>query len=501
MTKDIKNLNQNLNQNLNKDLKNYPGGEDVLKILEKPFLNLINGKLLDSGDHFNVLNPADNKIIAQAPIAEADQVEQAVSAAKLAFKTWRLDSKYRKSCIRLCVDRLTANIDQIALLLTLEQGKPLPQALGEVKSAIAKINSSLEQEVPVDTFETKEKTTFVFRHPIGVVAGIAPWNYPVSIGVAKMFRPISIGNTVVMKPASVTPLSTLYIAELISDILPPGVLNVITGPGRLGESLVAHPDVRMVTFTGSVPVGKRIAEVAARDLTRVSLELGGNDASIVLADTDLDKYAEDIFWGAFRNSGQICIASKRLYIQEEIYEDLLNRLVKMANSVKIGNGLDNTNSMGPINNLSQLELVEELVADAKSHGGEVLCGGNRLPGDGYFYPPTIISNISEGVRLVDEEQFGPVLPAMKFKDIDEVISRVNRSRLGLAGSVWCGDIKQGQEIAKQIESGMVWVNHILGSHPKAPFGGMKESGVGREGGNWGPELMSELQAVTILNDG
>lgn len=499
MTKCANNLNINSNTNLNTDLKKYPGGEDVLNILEKPFLNLINGKLLDADDHFDVLNPADNQILARAPKASIDNLDQAVSAAKLAFKTWRLDSEYRKSCIRLCVDRLTANIEQIALLLTLEQGKPLSQALGETKSAIAKINAVLSQEIPVDTFETKDKTTQVFRHPMGVVAGIAPWNYPVSIGVAKMFRPIAIGNTVVMKPASVTPLSSLYIAELVSDILPPGVLNVITGPGKIGESLVAHPDVRMVTFTGSVPVGKRIAEVAARDLTRVSLELGGNDASIVLADTDLDKYAEDIFWGAFRNSGQICIASKRLYIHEDIYEDLINRLVKIANTVKVGNGLDDMNSMGPVNNLSQLKLVEELVSDAKSHGGKVLCGGNRLPGDGYFYPPTIISNISEGVRLVDEEQFGPVLPVMKFKDIDEVISRVNSSRLGLAGSVWCGNTKQGQEIAKQIESGMVWVNHVLGSHPKAPFGGMKESGVGREGGNWGLELMSELQAVTLIN--
>ena len=480
------------------DIKNIPGGKEILNILEKPFLHLINGKLVDSVNHFDVLNPADNKLLAKAPIASGSRVEEAVSAAKLAFKSWKLDAGYRRSCIRLCVDRLTAHIDQIALLLTLEQGKPLGQAVGETKSAIMKINNCLEESVPVDTFETKDKITHVFRHPIGVVAGIAPWNFPVSIGAAKMFRPLILGNTVVMKPASVTPLSSLYMAELISDILPPGVLNVITGPGKTGESLVSHPDVRMVTFTGSVPVGKRIAEVAAKDLTRVSLELGGNDASIVMADADLDKYAESIFWGAFRNSGQICIASKRLYIHEDIYEDLLDRLVKIAKSVKIGNGLNPDNNMGPVNNISQLELIEELVADAKSHGGKVLCGGKRLPGDGYFYPPTIIANIAEGVRLVDEEQFGPVLPVMSFNCIDEVISRVNNSKLGLAGSVWCGDPQQGHEIAKQIESGMVWVNHILGSHPKAPFGGMKESGVGREGGHWGVELMCELQAVTKL---
>ena len=465
--------------------------------IKQSFHHLINGKLCDSDQSFSVINPANEKLIAKAPIASSEQLEQAVLAAKNAYKAWRTDEEYRRVNIRLCLDKLTAHIDKIGLLLSLEQGKPLDAALGEVKAGLGKVNAALAQEIPQDIFESKDKLTYVVRQPLGVVAGICPWNYPVSIALAKMFRPLILGNTVVLKPASVTPLATLYIAELVADILPPGVLNVLTGPGVLGEKMVAHPDVKMVTFTGSVEVGKRIAQVAAQDLTRLSLELGGNDAAVVLADADIDKYAKDIFWGAFKNSGQICIATKRLYVHEDVYDKLLAKLIKFAEEVKVGDGLEPGVEMGPVNNASQLKLVEELVLDAKEHGGEIQCGGNRLKRDGYFYPPTIITGIKEGVRLVDEEQFGPVLPVMKFSNIEEVIARVNKYPLGLAGSVWCGDVKYGQEIAKQIESGMVWVNHIFGLHQNAPFGGMKESGFGREGGRWGVDLMSELQTVTV----
>ena len=479
------------------NLANFPGGGIVAKRLKTPFANIINGSLFAASEYFDVLNPADETVIAKSPSASKGQVDQAVNFAKDAFKEWRKDKNYRKECIQKCADKLQKHIEDIALLMSLEQGKPLELAQGEVKAAIGKIISILAQEVPEDIFETKEKKTFVIRHPIGVVAGICPWNYPVSIGVAKIFRPLFMGNTVVVKPASHTPLSTLYIGELIKDILPKGVFNILSGPGKTGEWLCEHPDVKFISFTGSVEVGKTIAKIAAEDLKGVSLELGGNDPSIVLPDVDLDKYAEAIFWGAFRNSGQICIASKRLYVHEDIFDNLVARLCKIASEVKVGGGLEPGVDMGPVNNAGQLKLVEDLVADAKAHGAKVMCGGERIDRAGYFYPPTIITNIKKGVRLVDEEQFGPALPVISFKDIDEVIAEVNASELGLAGSVWCGDDKQGFEIAKQVESGMMWVNHVLGGHPKAPFGGMKHSGVGREGGIWGVDMLSELQSVTV----
>ena len=478
-------------------LSGFPGAERLSGRLKKPFYQIINGELVSSQDFFDVLNPSSEKLLAKSPSASKEQVDQAVSFAKKAFTQWRKDKNYRKECIQKSADKLQDHIEDIALLLSLEQGKPLNLAIGEVKAAIGKIISILAQEVPEDIFETKEKKTYVIRHPVGVVAGICPWNYPISIAVAKIFRPLFMGNTVVVKPASHTPLSTLYLGELIKDILPKGVFNILSGPGKMGGWLCEHPDVKFISFTGSVEVGKTIAKIAAEDLKGVSLELGGNDPAIVMSDTDLDKYAEAIFWGAFRNTGQICIATKRLYVHEDIFDNLVERLCKIASEVKVGDGLEPGVQMGPVNNAGQLKLVEDLVADAKSCGAKVMCGGQRLDRAGYFYPPTIITNIKEGVRLVDEEQFGPALPVISFKDINDVIVRVNASELGLAGSVWCGDDKQGFEIAKQIESGMMWVNHVLGSHPKAPFGGMKHSGVGREGGIWGVDMLSELQSVTV----
>ena len=290
------------------NLANFPGGDIIAKRLKTPFANIINGSLFAASEYFDVLNPADETVIAKSPSASKDQVDQAVSFAQKAFKDWRKDKNYRKECIQKCADKLQKHIEDIALLMSLEQGKPLELAIGEVKAAIGKIISILAQEVPEDIFETKEKKTFVIRHPIGVVAGICPWNYPVSIGVAKIFRPLFMGNTVVVKPASHTPLSTLYLGELIKDILPKGVFNILSGPGKMGGWLCEHPDVKFISFTGSVEVGKTIAKIAAEDLKGVSLELGGNDPSIVLPDVDLDKYAEAIFWGAFRNSKNLyCI--------------------------------------------------------------------------------------------------------------------------------------------------------------------------------------------------
>ena len=301
-----------------------------------------------------------------------------------------------------------------------------------------------------------------------------------------------------LKPSPFTPLTTLRLAELIKDAAPAGVVNIITGEDSLGPLITSHPDIDKITFTGSTATGKKIMEGASKDLKRITLELGGNDASIVLPDADVEKVAEQLFWSSFTNAGQICVAAKRIYIHEDIYDDLSKAIAEYAKGVKVGDGAQQGTAVGPIQNKKQFERVCELIQDAKDNGYNFLVGGDVDPsGSGYYVPITILDNPPEDARIVAEEQFGPVMPLMKFSTDEEVIERANNSEYGLAGAVWTKDVERGVKIAEQLETGTVWINEFLHLSPFAPFGGHKQSGFGAEYGIEGLKEFTYAQVITV----
>ena len=362
----------------------------------------------------------------------------------------------------------------------------------------AQASLDLEDEINEDSDERLSRTR---RVPVGVVAGIVPWNFPVMMAVQKIAPAILSGCTIVLKPSPFTPLTTLRLAELIKDVVPAGVVNIITGEDTLGPLMTSHPDIDKITFTGSTATGKKIMEGASKDLKRITLELGGNDASIVLPDADVEKVAEQLFWSSFTNAGQICVAAKRIYIHEDIYDELSTAIAAYAKNVKVGDGSQQGTAVGPIQNKKQYERVLELIKDAKDHGYKFLVGGDHDPEiPGYYVPITILDNPPEDARIVAEEQFGPVMPLMKFSTTDEVIARANASEYGLAGAVWTADTDEGVRIAEQLETGTVWVNEFLHLSPFAPFGGHKQSGFGAEYGKEGLLEFTYPQVITVKRE-
>ena len=333
----------------------------------------------------------------------------------------------------------------------------------------------------------------VVRRPMGVVAAITPWEFPILLACWKIGPGLRAGNTMVLKPSPYTPLSTLRMVEILNQVLPPGVLNVVSGGDDLGRWITSHPTPRKVSFTGSVEVGKQVAAATAPDLKRVTLELGGNDPAILLDDVDPATVADEVFWGAFMNSGQVCSAIKRIYAPEAIYDDVVEALAAKAASVKMGDGFEDGVELGPINNAAQFERVKELVADAVSEGATVAAGGAAVDGPGYFFQPTVLANLTDGTRIVDEEQFGPAVPVISYRDIDEVVARANATNFGLSGSVWGTDTDRASAVAADLECGTVWVNAHIALPPHQPFGGFKWSGVGVENGPWGFAAFTEVQ--------
>jgi acyl-CoA reductase-like NAD-dependent aldehyde dehydrogenase len=307
---------------------------------------------------------------------------------------------------------------------------------------------------------------------------------------------VRTGNTVVIKPSPYTPLSTIRLVELLNEVLPPGVVNVVAGRNDLGQMMTEHPNIRKIVFTGSCGTGKKVMEAASGTLKRVTLELGGNDAGIVLADANPQEIAEKLFWGAFINNGQTCASLKRLYVSDEIYDEVCDALVDYARNVPVGHGLDENNMLGPIQNKMQYDKVVELVEDAKRSGARILCGGEASEGPGFFYPITIVADAKDGMRIVDEEQFGPALPVIRYTDLDEVIERANRLDVGLGGSAWSSDLAKGKAVAGRLECGTAWVNGHGLIKPFAPFGGVKGSGIGVEFGQLG---LAEYTAVQVVH--
>ncbi|KZX87050.1 aldehyde dehydrogenase [Erythrobacter sp. HI0037] len=467
------------------------------------YKNLIDGEMVDNGEWLEVLNPANEQVVGRVPAAGKDELDRAVAAARRAFKSWKKTShEERQQVIQGIAAAIKENADELFRLLTTEQGKPHAQAQQEIYGAagLAAAQSTLTLDDVVNQ-DDDTRLSRTRRVPVGVVGGIVPWNFPIMMAIQKIVPALVAGCTIVLKPSPFTPLTTLRIAELIKDVVPAGTVNIITGEDTLGPLITGHPDIDKITFTGSTATGKKIMEGAAGDLKRITLELGGNDASIVLPDADVEKVAEQLFWSSFSNAGQVCIAAKRIYIHEDIYDDLSKAIAEYAKTVVVGDGSQQGTGVGPIQNKKQYERVLELIQDAKDNGYKFLTGGDKDPsGTGYYVPITILDNPPEDARIVAEEQFGPVMPLMKFESVDEVIERANNSEYGLAGAVWTKDTDKGVEIAEQLETGTVWINEFMQLSPFAPFGGHKQSGFGAEYGIDGLKEFTYPQVITVKRD-
>lgn len=459
----------------------------------------VNGDLLASENSFDVINPATGKAFARCPLASADQIDFAIESAQKAFPAWAaMPLTEKRKLFMECAAKIKERGEEIARILTMEQGKTLPNSMGEIAGTCGTLMKTTTMDIPEDMIEdTDQRTVKVIYKPLGVVGAIAPFNFPLTLASWKIAPALWAGNTMVLKPSPDTSLSTLMLGEIMAEILPPGVLNIITGFEQEGQQLISHPAVKKVTFTGSIPVGKIINGQAAPDLKRVTLELGGNDAAIILPDCDPQAIAPAIFGGGMVNNGQTCVAIKRIYVHEDIHDDLVKAVTAIAEKTTVGDGLDPASNFGPLVNEKQLRHVEGLVDDAREKGATIHCGGKRKDGDGYFYLPTVVSGLEDGVRLVDEEQFGPVLPFISYSDPEDALRRANSVAYGLGGSVWTKDTAAGEKLATRMDSGMTWVN----THPEfcldAPFGGAGDSGIGAENGVYGLKSFTQMQTVII----
>jgi len=459
----------------------------------------IGGRAVGADATIAVVNPATEAVIAAIPDAGEAELDAAVAAARAAFPGWRARSQEeRRAFVRAIGKTLSDHVEDFARLLTTEQGKPLDDARGEIGAAAYWCDAVAGLDLPVTVNEdSDERRSETHRVPIGVVAGIVPWNYPVLLGLWKIAPALLTGNTMVVKPSPFTPLTMLKLGEALRAVLPPGVLNIVTGGDHLGPLVTAHPGIDKVSFTGSTATGKRVMASAAANLKRVTLELGGNDPAIVLPDVDVEAAAEQIFWAAFSNSGQICIAVKRLYVHADVYDRLKAAILAYAGTVRVGDGFAQGIRMGPIQNRQQYERVKALIADSHASGHRFLIGGDVPDGPGFFIPVTIVDNPPEDSRVVQEEAFGPVLPLLRFDDVDEVVRRANATIYGLAASVWSADVAAAAAIAQRLEAGTVWINEMQNLSPFATFGGHKQSGLGAENGIDGLMEYTNPQTVSI----
>jgi acyl-CoA reductase-like NAD-dependent aldehyde dehydrogenase len=474
---------------------------------------LINGEQTSarSGEEMPVVNPATEEEFETVPKAGPEDVDAAVSAAKAAFEEWsKKDPDDRAALMRAGISKIQENGKEIAQLLVQEQGKPFSEAMGELHHFLHGMNyyadlaSKIEGIYATLPSALGKAYGMVIKKPIGVCAAIVPYNFPLTLMGTKVGPALAAGNTIVVKPAGTTPLATLRVAELMQEAeLPQGVLNVVTGPGKeVGEALAGHPDVRRVALTGSTATGRRLMEVAAPQFKRISAELGGSDAVIVFPDADVDAAVRGINIGRFFNAGQACLAAKRVYVFEEVYDEFIENLVKRVSRYELGNGLDKAEKpkirMGPLNAARHRDELASQLQDAVDGGASVAVGGGTgNNGKGYFFEPTVIENAPHASRVGKEETFGPLLPVWKVNDVDEAIRLANDSPYGLGSSVWTHNIKWIHRAAQEIEAGMTWVNQLHFGYDELPFGGVKESGIGREHGKEAIEHYLEQKSVVI----
>jgi acyl-CoA reductase-like NAD-dependent aldehyde dehydrogenase len=467
--------------------------------LRTDFSLLIDGKLEQSAQRLDVINPALGTVFAQCPAAGRDELDRAVAAARRAFPAWRARPfAERAALIKELAQQLRARQNELAELLTREQGKPLSQSVAEIDRGAAQSEGMVGIEIPVETIADDDDKHIELRYrPLGVVGIITPWNAPVNLALGPLVSALYTGNTVVLKPSPYTPLATLKLGEILKDVFPAGVVNVLAGGDELGAAMTEHPGVDKISFTGSVATGKKVLASASATLKRVTLELGGNDPAIVLGDVDPRAVAKKIFFASFVNSGQVCMAIKRIYAHESIYDELCTALAAEAAKAKVGNGLDPATELGPMQNKMQYDKVVDIIKETKNAGGKFLAGGDIPAGPGYFLPPSLVTDIGDDSRLVREEQFGPIVPILKFRDIEDALRRANDTRYGLSGSVWAKDLARGAEIAARLEVGTAWVNQHRTTSAFVPFGGAKESGLGRQYSALGLKSYMEPEVVSV----
>ena len=447
-----------------------------------------------------IFNPATGEIIAQVPDAGESQLNEAVAAARMAFTPWRLTPiAERAAALNRIGEIIEINAPALMSLLTREQGKPRAGAEWEIMGSaiwcreIAK--QSLAEEVVEDSAERRVITRF---SPLGIVGGIIPWNFPILLAIWKIAPALMTGNCIIVKPSPFTPLCTLKLGELCRGAVPPGVFSVITGGDELGQWMTAHPGIDKIAFTGSTETGKHVMRSAAGTLKRLTLELGGNDPAIVLPDVDAKGIAPQLFWAAFQNNAQFCNSTKRLYVHETVYDEVLGELVAFAKTVKVGDGSQSDTQLGPIQNLPQYNKVLEYIDDCRKNGHRFALGGDVDPrAKGWFIPVTLIDNPPEDSRIVTEEPFGPILPVLKWRDEDEVIARANDTPYGLGASVWGKDLVAVERIGSQLDAGTVWLNEIHQYSPHQAFGGHKQSGIGCENSLHGLMEYTNWHTITL----
>ncbi|MFF4480804.1 aldehyde dehydrogenase family protein [Streptomyces melanosporofaciens] len=438
------------------------------------------------GERFAVLDPATGAAFDEAPDQRPEELDAIVDRAHDAWRGWRADPVARTTALFAAADAVEAAGADLAPLLTREQGKPLAESYAEIARTAARLRYFAELDpVPEPITDGRPVRTELRWRPLGPVAAIVPWNFPLQLASAKFAPALAAGNTMVLKPSPFTPLATRLLGSVLSAALPQDVLTIVTGREPLGARLVSHPGIRHVTFTGSIPTGRAVAEGAAASLARVTLELGGNDAAILLEDVAVERIADRLFWAAFRNCGQVCMAVKRVYAPARLYSQVVEALAERAKTVVVGPGLDPGSQLGPVGNAPQLERVERRTAQALADGARAVAGGHRLEGPGYFFAPTILADVPPGSPVVTEEQFGPVLPVLPYGRLDEAVEAANDTGFGLGGSVWGTDLDRAGAVAGQLECGTAWINHHAELSLAQPFAGIKDSGVGVAGGPWG----------------
>lgn len=478
---------------------------------------LIGGEAVDSvsGETYEVRNPSTGEVVDRAPKGTAKDVEQAVAAAEAAFREWSDTSPEERGKMLLhACELIKEKSKEIAQLLTAEQGKTLFEANLEIHHLIHGLEfyAGLASKVRGEHVPLPQKGAYgmVIRQPIGVCGAIVPWNFPLTLMGTKLGPALAAGNTIVIKPATTTPLALLLTIEQIQKAtyaegkktLPKGAVNVVTGPGSsVGEALLRHPRVRRIAFTGSTEVGRHVMEVAGREIKRVTLELGGSDPMIVCADADLETAIRMADVGRFFNCGQMCLGVKRLFLEESVADEFVGKLVELLKKKTVGNGMKKESRMGPLHLDYQRKEVEEQVEDAKSRGARVLIGGERPKGqeydNGFFYLPTLLTDVPENARIAQEECFGPALPVFRFKELDAAIAMANRSIYGLGSSIWTRNLVKANRGIEKLEAGNVWVNSLHYGYDELPFGGVKASGLGREHGPEALDYYVEPKGVVI----
>ncbi|MFJ6851043.1 aldehyde dehydrogenase family protein [Streptomyces sp. NPDC091271] len=433
-----------------------------------------------------VIDPASGETFDEAPDQQPHELDDVIDRARRAWAGWRAEPGARTTLLNAAADAVDAAGDDLAPLLTREQGKPLAESYAEVARTAARLRYFAALVPRARRIDDGRPVHSEIRwQSLGPVAAIVPWNFPLQLASAKFAPALAAGNTVVLKPSPYTPLATRLLGAVLATALPDDVLTVITGREPLGAYLAAHPGIRHVTFTGSVPTGRAVAAAAAASLTRVTLELGGNDAAVLLDDVDVDRVADRLFWAAFRNCGQVCMAVKRVYAPARLHAEVVEALAHRAKTVVVGSGLDPETRLGPVNNAPQLARVERVTQRALAAGARAAAGGHRLDGPGYFFAPTILTDVPPDDPVVTMEQFGPVLPVLPYRNLDEAVEAANDTGFGLGGSVWGTDLDRAAATAERLECGTAWINHHAELSLAQPFAGVKDSGVGVAGGPWG----------------